>query len=424
MLLSLYRLISYPLTPFLRLYLNHRLQRGKEHPARIAERWGHASRERPHGTLAWIHAASVGEAQSALPLIHALLERHPELHLLLTTGTVSSAEFVATKLPDRAFHQFVPVDTWPAARRFVAHWQPDVVLWVESELWPNLLTATRRNGAKILLVNARMSEASFHNWQRFPTSIKKLLSMFDAILAQAPQDAARLTALGAQQVQMPGNLKEDAGDLPFDAAELERLKAQIGSRPLWLAASTHSGEEAIIAAAHKQLLADFPQLLTLIVPRHPPRGEKIAAELQAAGLSVASRSRGDAITSDTATYLADTIGELGLFYRLAPVVFMGGSLIPHGGQNPLEAARLDCALLAGIHTHNFEDIFARLESAPALIRVTDSATLAAAVEKLLSDSLLRDTLSANAKQEIRKQQGALAATLDAAAACLVRRKRL
>ncbi|MBM3618017.1 MAG: 3-deoxy-D-manno-octulosonic acid transferase, partial [Alphaproteobacteria bacterium] len=283
--------------------------------------------------------------------------------------------------------------------------------------------ATRRNGAKMLLVNARMSEASFHNWQRFPRSIEKLLSVFDAILAQAPQDAARLTALGAQNVQMPGNLKEDAGDLPFDAAELARLKAQIGNRPLWLAASTHSGEESLIAAAHKQLLAEFPNLLTMIVPRHPPRGEKIATELESAGLSVALRSRGDAITAGTAIYLADTIGELGLFYRLADVVFMGGSLIPHGGQNPLEAARLDCALLAGEHTHNFEDIYARFASAPALIRVADSATLAAAVEKLLSDSLLRDTLAANAKQEIRTQQGALAATLDAAAAFLVKRKR-
>lgn len=418
MLLSLYRLISYPLTPFLRFYLNHRLRRGKEHPSRIAERWGHASLLRPEGTLVWLHAASVGESQSALPLIRALLEKHPALHLLLTTGTISSAEFIAPLLPERAFHQFVPVDTWPAACRFLSHWQPDAALWVESELWPNLLSATRQHGAKLVLVNARMSEKSFHNWQRFPRSIAKLLSFFDAILAQAPQDAARLIALGAPNVQMRGNLKQDAGDLPFDAAELQRLTATLGDRPIWLAASTHAGEETLVSEAHKQLLAHFPHLLTIIVPRHPPRGRKIQEELEAAGHRVSLRSRQDVITPQTAIYLADTIGELGIFYRLAPIVFMGGSLVPHGGQNPLEAARLDCALLAGDNTHNFEDIYNHLVAQNALIRILDSTTLAKSVEKLLTDSPLRDSLATNASAEIRNQEGALAATLETVSSLL------
>lgn len=411
--LWLYRILTLLATPFVHLLLLGRRLAGKEHPARMPERFGKAGFPRPQGALIWLHAASVGEAHSVVPLIRQLLERFPQASVLLTTGTVTSAKLMDEKLPERAYHQFVPVDTWPAVRRFLRHWKPDMAVWTESEIWPNLIMLTHARGCPMALLNARMSLRSYHLWTRFPGVIRPLVRAFALVCPQSEQDAEHYAAFGARNMQMLGNLKHDAPPLPADSKEMAALLAQIGDRPVWVASSTHNGEEALVAEVHARLAAEHPQLLTLIVPRHANRGGKIAEELAAGGLDVALRSRGDAITETTDIYVADTMGELGIFYRVAGIVFIGGSLVPHGGQNPLEPARLDCALLTGPHTGNFSAICTELESRKALLRVQDAEELAAEVHSLLRDHARQEALAQTAQRLATGKQGVLAQVMGA-----------
>lgn len=385
-MLALYRQATRLLAPFIPHLLNRRLKRGKEDAVRLPERFGHASRPRPAGKLLWIHAASVGEANTVLPLIHHTLTAYPEAQVLLTTVTVTSARLMAERLPDRAFHQFAPVDTPDAVDRFLSHWRPDLALFVDSELWPNLITQSGERGIKLGLVNARMSERSARRWRKFPFLIRPLLKRFDFCFAQTTGDAARLRKLGMGSFNAIGNLKYDADPLPFDAGEHAKLVARIQGRPVWLAASTHPGEEAMAGRVHQALKASFPGLLTLLVPRHAERGAAIEAELDALGLRVARRSEGKAITAHTDCYLGDTMGELGLFYRLSPIAFIGGSLVPHGGQNPLEAARLGCAVCFGPHMDNFTAICDGLKTADACVTVADESALADLIALWLADT--------------------------------------
>ncbi|MDP6345198.1 MAG: 3-deoxy-D-manno-octulosonic acid transferase [Alphaproteobacteria bacterium] len=382
----LYRATTTLLGPAIGLYLRHRLSRGREDPERIRERLGQPGRDRPDGPLAWIHAASVGEAVSVLPLIEGMLNRGENLWLLLTTGTVTSARIMTDRLPARALHQYVPVDRPSAVRCFLDHWRPDLAIWVESELWPNLIGETRARGIPMALVNARMSETSYRQWRRLPFLIRPLLRAFDICIAQSAPDAGRLATLGARNVACHGNLKASSPPLAADARDLHELTTAIGRRPRWLAASTHPGEEAAVAAAHQQLSSRFPGLLTVVVPRHANRGDEIARQLRGLGLNVAQRSREQPIAADTEIYLGDSMGEMGLYYRLAPIVFVGGSLIEHGGQNPLEAARLDSALLFGPHMFNFTDQAAALTSQGCATTVERPEALAEAVAALLSDA--------------------------------------
>jgi 3-deoxy-D-manno-octulosonic-acid transferase len=357
------------------------MREGREDAARLGERMGEASRPRPAGRLVWIHAASVGESLSVLTLIDRLLAAGGTT-VLITTGTVTSARILAERLPQRAIHQYVPVDRAAWVARFLDHWRPDLALWVESEFWPNLLTAVRSRRIPAVLVNARLSPRSTARWRRMPHTIRRLLASFEACLAQSEDDARALAALGAKNVRVSGNLKFAAAPLPCDEAELARLQAALGSRPRWLAASTHAGEEEMVAAARRN------GALTIVVPRHPQRGAEIATALRGKGLRVALRS--DRAPLDGAdVYVADTMGELGLFFRLAPVAFMGGSLVPHGGQNILEPVRLGAAVVHGPHMTNFRDIAREMDAAGAAIEVRDAAALGAAVEALLADPARR-----------------------------------
>ncbi|MDA1099597.1 MAG: 3-deoxy-D-manno-octulosonic acid transferase, partial [Proteobacteria bacterium] len=339
MIAALYRGTTILLGPLANWYLRHRLRQGKEDPARVGERLGQAGRARPPGRLVWVHGASVGETISVLPLIQGLLRQDQGLHILLTSGTVTSARIMADRLPSRAMHQYLPIDRPSAVNRFLEHWRPDLALWVESELWPNLIHQTAARGVPMALINARMSERSYRRWRRLPFLIKPLLGAFQVCIAQSAPDAERLATLGAQFVTCHGNLKAASPPLPCDPRNLRLLEMAIDRRPLWLAASTHPGEEAIIGAAHRHLAARFPNLLTILVPRHAARGDEIAAALAAQGLSIARRSQEQPIVPGTEIYLGDSMGEMGLYYRLAAIVFIGGSLVAHGGQKPLEAAR-------------------------------------------------------------------------------------
>ena len=405
MMLSLYRWATTLGGPAIRFYLDRRMARGKEDPERFGERLGRAGRPRPAGPVVWMHAASVGEAISVLPLIERVRAMRPDSTVLLTTGTVTSARLMAKRLPEGALHQFVPVDRVAYVRAFLDHWQPDLALWAESEFWPNLIGETAKRDVPIVLINGRVSDRSFVRWRRHRKTIGKILGGFKLCLGQSQVDAERLGELGAPAVAAPGNLKLAAPPLPADPATLADLKAQVTGRPVWVAASTHAGEEALCGRVHRQLALSHPGLLTLIVPRHPDRGPGIAQELAAEGLVVARRSAGSAITAATDVYVADTIGELGLFYRLAGVAFIGKSLVPLGGQNPLEAACLDCAVLFGPHMGNFREIAARLKESGGAEEVADEAALVAVLGRLLTDGEARcgqgAAASAFAKAEAR-----------------------
>ena len=384
-MLTAYRWASSLGAPLIRLYLSLRMARGKEDAERFGERLGRPGRPRPDGPLVWVHAASVGESVSMLPLIGRLLDERPGRHVLMTTGTVTSARLMAERLPEGAFHQYVPVDRVAYVRRFLDHWRPDLVLWVESEFWPNLVSEPAARGIPAILINGRVSPRSFAGWRRFEGSIARLLSGFQLCLGQTEADARRLVRLGAGGAKCLGNIKFAAPPLPADSSQMEKLEKAAGVRPLWLAASTHPGEEETAGRVHGRLKPNHPGLLTVIVPRHPERGPGIAAALRVSGHAVSLRSAGEAIEPATDIYVADTLGELGLFYRLAGVVFVGKSLVPHGGQNPLEAARLGCAIIHGPHMTKFEDIARGLSNGGAALVVDGEAGLAAALERLFGD---------------------------------------
>ncbi len=375
MIYSLYSALLRPATPALEWLLRRRLARGKEHPTRLGERRGIASAPRPVGKIVWLHAASVGESLSLLPLVTYLRQHRPDLPLLLTTGTVTSARLMAARLPAGVIHQFMPVDHPDWVARFLDHWRPDAVVWSESEFWPAMLAAVRQRGIPAVLVNARLSERSYRRWRWTPRFARAVLSVFALCLAQTKTEVTRLRDLGAARVEAAGNLKYAATPLPDDPAARAQLTQAIEGRPVLLWASTHPGEEDIAVQIHQALRRDFPQLLTMIVPRHPERGAAIAAAVITHGLSVETRSRGQLPAPGTDIYIADTLGELGLFYRLCPRVIMGGSFVGIGGHNPIEPAQLGAVVVCGPSMYNFTAIQAEFLAAHALLTVTDTAAL-------------------------------------------------
>ena len=381
--LAAYRFATIGLEPFAPFALRRRALRGKEDRDRVLERLGHAGRVRPEGQLIWIHGASVGECQAALPLIDKLLEVQGR-HVLVTSGTVTSSRLMAERLPERAFHQFAPVDTPAAIARFLDHWRPNIGLFVDSEIWPNILSEARGRGIRLALINGRISARSFTGWRRFRRAASTVLSNYDACLAQDDATAARLSELGAHNVQITGSLKADAPPLPADPMKLEGLRSAIGGRPILLAVSTHPGEDETILPAHDGLRRLHANLLTIIAPRHPERGAEIT--MLCGDRDVLQRSKGSLPRSDTSIYVADTLGELGLFYRLAPFAFVGGSLVPHGGQNPLEPARLSCAVLAGPHTENFTPAFDAIFAAQGLGLVHSCSDIVSLAHRLTTNA--------------------------------------
>jgi 3-deoxy-D-manno-octulosonic-acid transferase len=400
-MLGLYRLATYLARPMISWYLNRRMARGKEDPQRLCERKGVASLPRPAGPLIWLHGASVGEAQALLPLIHRLAELTPA-SFLFTTGTVTSAKLLTDRLPPRAVHQYIPVDHPPWVERFLDHWQPDLALWSESDFWPNLLAVAHGRGIPLVLIQGRISPRSFARWSKIPGIIGQMLANFDLCLAQTPTDGERLKRLGAPQVRTPGNLKLAVPPLPCDEEELRRFRAMLVGRPVWLAASTHPGEEIIAAKAHLALRKSHPGLLTIIVPRHPPRTTQVAAEIAAMGLSVARRSLDQTPQTITDIYVVDTIGELGLFFRLASLVFMGKSLTAEGGQNPFEPARLGATVIFGPRMSNFPDMTRAMIAAGAGVQIADADDLTRTLDRLLGDA---SALEAGSQAALAWSQG-------------------
>lgn len=395
-LLNMYKAATVLGYPLIAVCLAIRKAKGKEDLTRFPERMGYAGKPRPDGRLIWIHGASVGETLSALPLINKLSELYPAVRIMVTSGTLTSADLMAKRLPANAFHQFVPVDTPAAVKRFVDYWKPDAALWIESEFWPNLLSEIAAHKIPLILINGRVSDRSFERWRKFPAFCRELQGLFTKSFGQTDEDARRLRVLGAKDAACVGNLKFAAGDLPYDADEFAKLEKQIANRPCWIAASTHEGEEEQLAFVQNALKTK--NALMILAPRHPKRGDEIEKLLKPAGLSVARRSRGEDIAPDTAVYLADTIGEMGLFYRLAQIAFVGGSLVAFGGQNIIEPARLGKAVVCGKYMMNFKEIVAKAVAADALTVVEDKKELAQTLDALLENEGILKSKRENARR--------------------------
>jgi 3-deoxy-D-manno-octulosonic-acid transferase len=369
--------------PALRVMLRRRVERGKEIALRLPEREAIDAALRPAGRLIWLHAASLGETVSILPVLSALA-RDPGI-ILLTTGTVTSQRLLAQRLPDlglegRVIHRFIPLDVPAWGARFLDHWKPDAAGFVESEIWPNILAAAAKRHIPLMLINGRLSVRSLSRWQMAPKTARLILGWFSMIHPQSQGDGDRFTQLGSARVLPAGNLKLAAPPLPADHQALSHLSSLIGG-PAWVAASLHRGEDELVLAAHRRLSATHPGLLTIIVPRHPDRGEAIAALAGGAP----RRSLGQPPPRGGGVWVVDTVGELGLVYRLAPLAFVGGSLVGHGGQNPAEPARLGRAVAVGPHTANFADIVALLRGGGALAEVADGQALGDWVDARLRD---------------------------------------
>jgi 3-deoxy-D-manno-octulosonic-acid transferase len=388
-----------------------RLLTGKENGERRHERRGCTSALRPHGPLIWVHAASNGEALSVLPIIQALHQGRPHLSFLVTSGTVTSAELLARRLPCQTYHQFVPYDVPQWLTRFLDHWRPDLFILIESELWPNMIELTAARHIPLILLNARLSEQSVRSWQWLKGTISTLLRRFDLILAQSEEHAERLHRLGALNVHVVGNIKFASQPLDYIPQDLHELEQQVRHRLLWVAASTHEGEEQAIIQAHHFLQDTFPNLLTILIPRHPQRACEILTLLRRHHLKVAQRSRGEKITDDMQIYLVDTSGELGLFYRLSEVVFLGGSLMNVGGHNLIEAALLDSAILHGPFMQNQQEMAALFQGADATLTVHTATELGMMVQRLLTEPPLRNALKQRARQVAVNQRQILAQTL-------------
>ena len=407
--LGTYRRVGRALYPFMGPFLAFRARRGKEDRARRYERYGYPSADRPVGPIVWLHAASVGESMAIIPLIERIDAMG--INTVMTTGTVTSAEVVRSRLPISTYHQYVPLDMERAVRRFLDHWRPDLAIFAESEIWPMTILELAARRVPQVLVNARMSDRSYQRWSSAPKLAEALFDKISHVIAQSDLDAERFREMGARPVSVSGNLKVEAPGLPCDEEELRRMLGVIGLRPTWIAASTHPGEEEAVIAVHRAVSERIPDLLTVVVPRHPERGDEIATMAHEAGLDTVRRSTNEELTRRTAVYLGDTIGEMGLFLRLASVAFVGRSLVASGGQNPLEPAMTGAAILSGRNVHNFRDAYRNLLAAGAARLVRDEEMLAANVEFLLRNRTERQKMIVAARQTIEDMRGALDKTV-------------
>lgn len=407
--LSAYRLAGSAIYPFVGGYVRYRARRGKEDPARRRERYGKTNLERPDGPLIWVHAASVGETVAVAPLIDRLAGM--DINIILTTGTVTSARVAEERLGDVVIHQYVPLDLKPAVSRFLDHWQPDLAIMAESEIWPMTILELGARRVPQVLVNGRLSDRSFASWSKRPDLAHALFENLAHVIAQSDEDGDRFMRLGARPITVSGNLKVDTPAPPVDSAELKAIRSEIGRRRVWAAVSTHDGEEDIAGGVHQRLSSRHPGLLTVIVPRHPDRGAAIASALSGRGLKVSRRSLGQAISADTDILLGDTIGEMGLYLRLTDIAFVGRSLTAGGGQNPLEPAMLGAAVLSGRNVQNFREAYDRLIKGGGARFVKDGEMLAGAVNFLIVNDQQRQDMIAAGKETVESMRGALDRTL-------------
>ncbi len=386
-----------------------KLQAAGVSATRQQERLGHSSLPRPHGQLIWFHAASVGESLSVLSLIRSLGRRLPEAEFLVTSGTPTSAALIEKRLPPRTRHQYPPLDAARPVKRFLEHWRPAAGIFVESEIWPRLIVEGASGGTPLALLNARLSEKSVAGWKKRPKTAKFILGHFNLFLTQNDRTAENLTSLGADPDRVkPGtNLKAMSDPLPVDDETLGDIRDQIGERPVWIASSTHEGEEETVLEAHNELLKDRPDLLLLLIPRHPDRRDQVADIVKGSSNSIALRSLEQKISKQTQVYVADTLGDTGTWYAVSPIVFLGGSLLEIGGHNPFEPAQAGAAVITGPGYFNFAETFAPLVESGGAIEVNDASQLAKAVNLWLSDENALQKAQSAAKECVNSQKSAL-----------------
>lgn len=413
LMLKAYRALSYLGERAAPRFLSWRVRNGKEDAGRLAERFGVASVPRPDGPLIWFHAASVGETNAILPMIGELNRDRPDLSILVTTGTVTSAKLAKSRLPDRALHQYMPIDGPRFMQSFLDHWHPAVAVLTESEIWPNLMMAADERAIPVVLVNARMSRRSYRRWRRMPSVSGPLFARLDLVLAQNATMTRYFARLGAPNVVTSGNLKIDAPPPPAEPEALKKLQGAIRGRPVFLAASTHTGEDELIIRAHDDVARERQDLLTIIVPRHPERGDAIATLVSSKGLRFSRRSKGNAPSPDCNIYIADTIGELGLFYALEPAAFIGGSLVSRGGQNPIEAVKHGAVPITGPAHDNFADAYRVLIDKGGCIEVQNEGELAREISRLLRSGEVRRHMAARGRAAIDGLSGALPKSISA-----------
>lgn len=403
----IYKILSVLAYPFVEIWLFYRTFKGKENKKRLMERFGRVSVARPNADMIWIHAVSIGEANSALIMIERILAKYKDVNIVLTTTTTSSAEIISEKIKkfnNKVIHQFLPIDSLFCVREFLNYWQFKKIFFVESEIWPNLIYESKLLESEIFLINARISEKSLQRWLFLKKFLFfKIFDAFDAIYAQSKDEQEKIQKLTKNKVLFIGNLKTQANKLEFDQEEYLKLTKQIGKRPIFLCASTHKGEEQIIVDCHKELVAKNKDLLTIIIPRHPNRLDEIC-EIIDSKINFSIRSKKEAITKKTQIYIADTINELGLFFNLTDFAFIGGSLVDVGGHNPMEAINLDCAVISGDKTFNFKDIYNELKSSDGCILINSQSQLAEEVNKILADKKISKNLLNNAKKIVKKDE--------------------
>jgi 3-deoxy-D-manno-octulosonic-acid transferase len=392
-MLLLYRFILYLLTPFLKLWIYLRLLRKKEHPTRFRERFSKTRLKRPEGTLFWFHGASNGECLSFLSLIRRYQTQYPEAHFLITSQTRTSADLLQSKLPKHSFHQFIPLDHPLFVKRFLDHWQPDYVFWTESEFWPNLIFKAHER-TPLILLNGRFSKESFHFWKKFPCFMKRLLNCFSLIFAQSKEDLERFQFFSHTHTHHAGNLKFAGRPLEANPSKVSAFKSLLNKRPVWTATCTHPGEEELIIKTHKILKQSLKDLITIVVPRHPHRADKLQQVWESNGLKVSKRSLDDPLKTTTDILLFDTTGELGLLYRISPITLVCGSLVDGiGGHNPLEAAYLKSAICTGPYIKNNQEIYTIFEKEQACKIVKTPKDIAATVLFLLNNPKERNALT-------------------------------
>lgn len=407
LLLRLYAGLSSVAGPLIYPRVAKKLRSHGTAPERLEERKGVATEARPEGRLLWLHAASVGESLSVLRLITHLGTLHSDLSFLLTSGTATSAQIVAGRLPPRTQHQFAPLDIPKGVDRFLRHWAPDAAIFVESELWPNMLRQASAAGIPLALVNARISDNSARNWARAPATARHLMQNFQLIHCQDDRTAGHLQALGLPMAAKGPNLKAMSAPLPVDKKEKSRLLGLLGDRPIWLASSTHPGEDEVVLEAHQTLLRSHPDALLILVPRHQERANDILALVAKTEMRRAQRSLGDDPIANTQVYLADTLGETGLWYDLCPVTCLCGSFTQVGGHNPFEPAHGGSAILHGPYFANFAQVYKDFGAASAAKEVADTAALSDAVSSLLGNNTARQTMIENAKTLAQAQDEGL-----------------
>ncbi len=374
----LYRALSWAALPIVWQLEKRKQIKSLTPKSRTLEKLGHPTEQRPDGQLFWFHAASVGESKSILPLICKLGELRPDLHFLITSGTATSAALIAQNMPPRSVHQFAPLDAPGPVARFLTHWRPEAGVFVESELWPNLIVACQRRDVPLALINARLSQKSLQKWASRPKTAKLLFGGFRFISAQTEAVAAALKPFTDLDHIVTGlNLKAHGAPLPVDENTLSQAKTALNGRPVWVAASTHAGEEEIVLQAHKDLLQTHPDLCLILAPRHPERGDEIAGIISNFGWPAPRRSLGDWPSGPV--YLADTLGELGTWYAATDTVFLGGSLFPIGGHNPFEALQSGARLISGPHVENFAEIYEELRAENAVTFAANSDEIAQTV---------------------------------------------